>query len=310
MRIIRNLNDMPEKTSYGCVTIGNFDGVHLGHQQLLAKVVDLAESHHGTSVVITFDPHPLEVLRPGTMKRISSVEQRTALIEAAGTDLLLLLPFTAELAATDAEDFITSVLVDRVGVRALVVGYDYLFGRGRTGDIDLLKRAGRRCGFSVNVVAPYLLYGEPVSSSRIRRLVAEGNVERAGELLGRPWQLSGEVVHGQKRGGAELGFPTANLLFSADQLVPMHGVYVSRVLLRGQTYGAVTSIGHNPTFAEKTLTAETFILDFDDAIYGEEIVVFLLTCLRKEKRFHSADELRRQISADVDAAVRLLAREG
>lgn len=307
MQIIRSLNDIPHNIHCACVTIGNFDGVHLGHRKLFSRVIELAARCGGTSIAVTFDPHPLEVLRPDGVKRISTMQRKIELIEGAGIEILILIPFTREFAATGADEFVQKILVGKLGVKELVIGYDYAFGRGRSGDISFLREQGERYGFAVSVVPPFQLYGQPVSSTRIRELVAEGRIDLAGELLGRPWQIRGAVQRGQNRGGAELGFPTANLQFSGEELVPRYGVYACRVLLRGKEYGGVANIGRNPTFKEGLLVAETFIFDFKDDIYGEEIVISLLKYLRGEVRFESIDALRTQISADVKEAKCILA---
>jgi riboflavin kinase/FMN adenylyltransferase len=309
MKIYRKVEEIVEPFANACVTIGNFDGVHLGHQMLFAEVAGRAYKRKGTSLAITFEPHPLRILRPGGIKLISSCEQKIELIRMAGIDVLLIVPFTLEFAATSAEHFVDDILIRRIGVQELVVGYDYAFGKGRTGDINFLREQGRLKGFPVTVVEAYYLDGVLVSSTRIRQLVAEGQMEEAGRLLGRPYQIRGEVQVGKQRGGKEVGFPTANLKVDPDDLVPRHGVYVSQVICEGKCYGGVLNIGHNPTFGGQDLVAETHIFDFNQDIYGKPIKVNLLKFLRGEQKFSGAGELAAQIARDVVLAKKVLAEQ-
>lgn len=309
MKIYRRVEDIQQPFQQACVTIGNFDGVHLGHQMLFAEVAKRAAMRQGTSLAITFEPHPLRILRPGGIKLISSCEQKIELIRMAGIEALLVVPFTVEFAATTAEHFVDDILIRRIGVKELVVGYDYAFGKGRTGDINFLKRQGEQKGFPVTVVEALYLDGVLVSSTKIRRLIAEGLMEEARTLLGRPYQIRGEVQVGKQRGGKEVGFPTANLRIDPEDLVPRHGVYVSQVICEGKCYGGVLNIGHNPTFGEQDLVAETHIFDFNQDIYGKPIKVNLLRFLRDEKKFSGVDELAAQIGRDVLAAKQVLAEQ-
>lgn len=309
MKIYRTIEDVPEGLSHPCVTIGNFDGVHLGHQQLFAQVAYRAHQQRGTSVAITFDPHPLQVLHPGGIKLISTLEQKIELVDMAGIDVLLVVPFTREFAATTAEYFVDEILLGKIGMRELVVGYDYAFGKGRVGNIDFLRRQGEAKGFSVAVVDAYYLEGTLVSSTRIRQLLAAGEMGEARRLLGRSYQIRGEVQFGKQRGGKEIGFPTANLKFADEDLVPRHGVYVSQVICAGKCYGGVINIGCNPTFGEQALVAETHIFDFNQDIYGKPIKVNLLEFLRGERRFESIGDLAAQIGRDVASAKAILASQ-
>ncbi len=247
MKVLRNIDEIDRELAGACVTIGNFDGVHKGHQQLFAKVVTKAATLGTAGVAITFHPHPLAVLRPEGIRQISSWQQKEELIAQAGIEFLLAIPFTETFAATDAEDFVRQVLVEKLQITELVVGYDYAFGKGRKGDIPFLRQQGEKYSFGVDVVAPLCLDGEIVSSTLIRSLVRAGEMMRTAGLLGRPYQLRGMVKYGQQRGGKELGYPTANLHFNPHDLVPRHGVYVVRVEYNGELYGGVLNIGRNPT---------------------------------------------------------------
>lgn len=309
MKIFRKVEDIQEPFPEACVTIGNFDGVHLGHQMLFAEVARRASRRNGVSLAVTFEPHPLRILRPGGIKLISSCEQKIELIRMAGIDALLIVPFTLEFAATTAEHFVDDILIRRIGVKELVVGYDYAFGKGRTGDINFLKKQGEVKGFPVTVVDALYLQDVLVSSTRIRQMIAEGMMEEARKLLGRPYQIRGEVQIGKQRGGKEVGYPTANLRVDPEDLVPRHGVYVSQVICEGRCYGGVLNIGHNPTFGKQDLVAETHIFDFNQDIYGKPIKVNLLKFLRGEQKFSGVAELSAQIGHDVVAAKRVLAEQ-
>ncbi len=309
MHIYRRIEDILEPFADVCVTIGNFDGVHLGHQMLFAEVANKACKRKGSSLAVTFEPHPLRILRPGGIKLISSCEQKIELIQMAGIDTLLIIPFNLEFAATSAEHFVDDILLRRIGMKELVVGYDYAFGKGRSGNIAFLQEQGRLKGFPVTVVEAYYLDGVLVSSTKIRELVAEGRVEDARILLGRPYQIRGEVQIGKQRGGKEVGFPTANLQVDPEDLVPKHGVYVSQVICEGKCYGGVLNIGHNPTFGGQALVAETHIFDFDQDIYGKPIKINLLKFLRGEHKFPSVAELAAQIGRDVICAKTVLAEQ-
>ncbi|MFW2367367.1 MAG: bifunctional riboflavin kinase/FAD synthetase [Desulforhopalus sp.] len=307
MKIFRSIEDIARPLENACVTIGNFDGVHYGHQQLFATVANRARAMNGTSVAITFNPHPLQVLLPGGIKLISTCEQKVELIEMAGLDGLLVIPFTREFAKTTADTFVKDLLVERLGVKELVVGYDYAFGKGRSGNIDFLKKQGEMYGFPVTVVEACYINKQLVSSTKIRELIREGRMADARELLGRHYQIRGTVQVGKQRGGKVIGFPTANLKFNDEDLVPKHGVYVTQVVCDNRCYGGILNIGYNPTFGEEQLVAETHIFDFNEDIYGKPIRVNLLKFLRSERKFSGAEELAEQITKDVVIAKEVLA---
>ncbi|NQS71065.1 MAG: bifunctional riboflavin kinase/FAD synthetase [Desulfobulbaceae bacterium] len=309
MKIYTSLEQVAAPRAPAHVTIGNFDGVHLGHQQLFSRVVRRARREGGVSVAITFDPHPLKVLSPKGIRLISTTEQKIELIERAGVDELLIIPFTKEMAATNAEDFVDDILLRQVGMVSLVVGYDYAMGKGRAGGTEFLKQQGAAKGFVVEVVPAFYVGGKLVSSSTIRDLVAAGKMRDVRTLLGRYYQIRGEVQYGRQRGSQLLGYPTANLRILAEDLCPKQGVYVTQVIYDGTCYGGVSNIGYNPTFGEKTLVAETHIFGFKDDIYGRPLRINLLRHLREERKFNSLDELIRQIEKDIAVAHRVLARE-
>ena len=309
MKIFRNTEDILMPFRNACVTIGNFDGVHYGHQQLFATVVKKAQAINGTSVVITFDPHPLQVLLPEGIKLISTCQQKEELIGQSGIDVLLVIPFTREFAKTTADIFVKNLLVQKLGVKDLVVGYDYAFGKGRSGNIDFLKQQGKIYNFPVTVVEACYLGNQLVSSTKIRELIKDGKMAEARELLGRHYQIRGTVQIGKQRGGRVIGFPTANLKFNEEDLVPKHGVYVTQVFCEGRQYGGILNIGYNPTFGEEQLVAETHIFDFNEDIYGKPIKVNLLKFLRSEKKFSGPEELAEQINKDVLLAKKILTEQ-
>ncbi len=310
MRIFRNIDEIRDPFAHACVTIGNFDGVHLGHQRLFEVVEQQAYHTHGTSVAITFDPHPLQILKPGGIKLISTIEQKIELIEMSGIDVLVIIPFSKDFAATTADQFVDEILFERIGVKKLFVGYDYAFGKGRAGNIDFLKNKGVEKGFSVTVIEAHYEKETLVSSTKIRELVSDGRMIDTSTLLGRYYQIRGEVQRGKQRGGKEIGFPTANLHIDEEDLVPKRGVYVCQVICDEICYGGVINIGYNPTFGEEKLVAEVHIFDFNQDIYGNPIKVNLLQFIRGEVKFAGVPELAQQIAKDVVKAKEVIREAG
>ncbi|MCL2791139.1 MAG: bifunctional riboflavin kinase/FAD synthetase [Desulfobulbus sp.] len=308
MEIFTDLNAITAPFLRAHITIGNFDGVHLGHQKLFDVVVTRARQDKGTSVAVTFDPHPLKVLSPQGIRLISTTPQKVELISRAGIDALVIIPFTREMAMTTATEFVDKVLLDRLGMCDLVVGYDYAMGKGRQGDTVFLLRQGEEKGFSVMVMPAHYEQGLLVSSSRIRELVAAGKMGDVRRLLGRWYQIRGDVQWGRQRGGKQLGFPTANLYLSEEDLCPKRGVYVTQVIYDGKQYGGVSNIGYNPTFGDTSLVAETHIFDFNADIYGRPLKINLLMHLRGEIAFSGIDALTRQIRRDIEVARKVLVK--
>ncbi|MBW1681246.1 MAG: bifunctional riboflavin kinase/FAD synthetase [Deltaproteobacteria bacterium] len=306
MTIIRDLSQIREPLVNPVLTIGNFDGVHHGHLALFARVKERARALNGQSAVMTFDPHPMKIMNPDLAPPIiTPTSQKIQLIDDAGIDVIFCLPFTREFAAVTAEDFIHEILVKRIGIREIVVGYDYSFGRDRRGDIDLLRKMGETLGYRVHVVDPIRIDTTLVSSTSIRELVREGALSGAKKLLGRDYQITGTVVKGRNRGGRLLGFPTANLDL-LDELTPKPGVYAVNVVIDGVLHPGVTNIGYNPTFGEGNFSVETHILDFSGDLLGKTIQVRFLFRLRDEKTFDSIEALADQIGKDILRARELL----
>jgi riboflavin kinase/FMN adenylyltransferase len=305
-RIIQDLAQLQSPLRNPVLTIGNFDGVHRGHLALFERVKIRARAIGGVSVVMTFQPHPTKIMKPEKAPAlITPTQQKLALISRTGIHTILCLPFDKTFAAISAEDFVRDILVDKIGVKELVVGYDYAFGRDRTGNIELLRRMGKDRGFLVHVAEPVLIGKRVVSSTSIRELVKAGELSEAKRLLGRDYQICGTVVKGRNRGGRLLGFPTANLEVM-DELTPKEGVYAVKVLIDDHMYDGVTSIGHNPTFGRGPLTIETHILDYSENLVGQTIRVNFIERLRAEKTFKSIEDLAHQIDLDIKVARKLL----
>jgi riboflavin kinase/FMN adenylyltransferase len=281
------------------VTVGSFDGVHLGHQAVLREIARRARAAGRRSVLVTFEPHPLEVLHPETAPALltTPIERREILAQSE-LDAVLFLRFDAALAALPPERFVAGVLLERCAVRELVIGYDHGFGRGRSGDVSLLRRLGERHGFAVDVVAPVEVDGAPVSSSRIRALVAAGDLAGAGRLLGRPYTVSGRVVAGERRGRL-LGVPTANLgELDGRKLLPPDGVYAVRVEWRGGVAEGMMNQGPRPTFGDGRRALEAHLFGVAAELYGEPVRIEWVERLRDVQRFASAEELVAQLQRD------------
>lgn len=292
----------------GCaLTIGNFDGVHLGHREIFRRVVNRAREMDGPAVVYTFVPHPLKFLAPGRApKLICTQREKEVLIKASCIEVLICAPFDQRTADLLAHRFVREILVDKVGMRHLVIGYDYLFGKGREGNAELLQRMGAHLGFSVEVLGPISGGGPIYSSTRIRQMIAEGQVREVVELLGRNFSLEGHVVHGFKR-GQKLGFPTANLQ-TDKELLPKPGVYAVKVKRGSEVIDGVLNIGHNPTFQVAGLSIEVHLFDFDDQLYGEDLRVFFVERLRDEMAFSDPAQLVQAVFRDIQRARDILGR--
>jgi riboflavin kinase/FMN adenylyltransferase len=283
------------------VTIGKFDGVHRGHQEVIANLLSLARGEGLASVVVTLHPSPITVLRPGTLVTyLCSLEERVSLLRALGVSSVGVLSFTSELAQLSYRDFV-ALLIEQLDLRLLLVGADFALGRDRAGNADTLHALGEELGFRLEVV-PMLSEGDgKVGSGAVRDALAAGDMVTVNQLLGRPFALRGPVVRGEER-GATIGFPTANIAVAPDLALPKFGVYVTRAYLGESTYASVTNVGERPTFGASRPTIETHLLDFEGDCYDRMLRIELLTPLRDERRFSGVDELVAQIRRDVDAA--------
>lgn len=324
MKIIRELQtklDYPDPV----VTIGNFDGVHIGHQKIFRRVVEKAKEIHGTPIAITFDPHPVRVLAPERgLKILTTFEDKAKLISDVGIEILICIGFSKEFAKTDPDAFIREVLVDKLGVKWVIVGHDYAFGKGKKGTTALLRRRGEKYGFGVNVVRYATVYDDIVSSSRVRSLLLRGRVCEASKMLGRAYHIEGTVIKGAGRGTSLLHIPTANIT-TPNELVPKEGVYAVKVSIGNmktiahhlspiayEIYDGVANIGKNPTFATVSgnmpMSYEVHIFDFNQNLLGKKIRIHFIDRIRDEKKFPAIAELEEQIKKDIQKARQILSK--
>jgi riboflavin kinase / FMN adenylyltransferase len=298
MLVFDHIDDPALAPNASVVTIGNFDGVHLGHQALAARCVEESRRRNEVSVALTFYPHPLKVLAPGRAPRlILTAEDKIEIFGDLGIDILVNQRFDSKFASVEAEAFVRRLLVNRLKAKKIWVGRDLRFGRERRGNVDRLIEWGKELGFEVGIVEPILVDGVRVSSSEIRRLLEAGRVEQAYKSLGRYHFVSGTVVEGSRRGRV-LGFPTANIA-SRTEVIPGNGIYVTLTAIGRARWKSVTSIGVNPTFGIGPRTVESYILDFDQDIYGQSIKVSFIKKLRDEVKFDNVAGLVAQIQDDV-----------
>jgi len=308
MQIVRGTKNIAPPIPYPVVAIGNFDGVHMGHQIIFRKAAAISRQHAGTAIVFTFEPHPLKIIAPERVPPLlTTFRRKMELIEACGIDMVICADFTRQFADQRPRDFARDILVDLIGVREIVVGFDYAFGKGREGTIAYLKKMGEEFGFKIHVIDPVKLNGQLVSSSHVRELIEEGNVKAAREFLGRNYCISGPVVHGHHTGKA-IGVPTANI-DTANMHIPATGVYAVYIHREGRQYQGAVNIGFNPTFNRDRLSVEVHIFDFDCGIYGEEIEVEFVDRIRSEMTFQSAEELVLQIRKDIERAKGILEKK-
>jgi riboflavin kinase/FMN adenylyltransferase len=300
VKVIDGTDNIHERFPYPVLTIGNFDGVHLGHQAIFRMLIERAREKQGTSIVFTFIPHPLRVIAPERApKLITTYKDKFQLIENAGIDIILCTNFTKEFANIPAEDFVTNFLCKILGIKEILIGSNYLFGKGRKGSPELLKELGKECGFSVTVVDEIKINNSVPSSSGIRTLIAKGKVDAASILLGRAYSVEGIVIEGAKRGKNILNIPTANLL-TANELLPKDGVYAVTVEVNGKKYLGATNIGFNPTFGDKKFSFETHILDFNGELPGKTMKVSFIRRIRDEMKFANAEALAEQLRKDIE----------
>ena len=305
MKIFDHLDKIREPFKNAVITIGNFDGVHIGHQALFHEVIEKAETIDGTSIAMTFEPHPIRVLKQnGHPPLITLYEQKAELIERTGIDVLICVPFTEAFASLSADQFIRDLLIKKIGMKAIVVGEDYRFGKNREGNLDMMRSYGPDYGFKV-IVADWIKtsrgFTGRISSTKIRELITDGHMTEAGKMLGRYYQIRGRVVTGRDRGGKLLGIPTANINLY-DELCPKTGIYAVTVECRGNHHNGVANIGYSPTFEDHEFTVEVHILDFNDNIYGKKIRVNFIKRIRDEIKFSNISALIDQIKKDVAAA--------
>ncbi len=310
LHVVRDPLRSPELPRGGVATIGNFDGVHLGHRKILQAVVSRAKEIGRPSIAITFEPHPLAVLRPDLAPpRLQTLHQKEEVIEAIGIEWLLVIPFTRDFSLTEPEDFARDFLCARLAVKELHIGHHFAFGRGKRGNLELLRQMSPTCGYVASGVDEVRYGGEAISSTRIRAAIARGEIRDANAMLGREYELDGIVSKGE-RVGRKIGYPTINLA-PENELYPGDGVYVTQIEIRsfGRRLDCVTNIGHRPTVYEDYATpVETYVLDFSSEVYGERVRLFFFDRLREERKFPSVTALTEQIGRDIEATREYFAR--
>ena len=302
MHVLTGTEGIPPEFRKAFITIGNFDGVHLGHRCIFQKLILQARKENRKALLVTFVPHPKMLLHPERRPfyLLTTIEEKIKLLEALGLDALIIIPFTLEYAQTTAESFIFDVLWKNLQVRKIFIGHDYSFGKDKRGNEDMLKAFGKKLGFDVAVINAVAVGDTVISSTRIRAAILEGDVKTAAMLLGRPYNVSGTVIEGKRRGAA-LGFPTANIK-PHKELLPAKGVYAAIVNLEGERYNGVLNIGLNPTFGDVQLSMEVHLMDFSGDIYGKYVDVLFIERIREERKFPSPEMLSLQIKKDAEEA--------
>lgn len=303
MDILNSIADLARLPGPLFLAIGVFDGVHLGHQKVISTSAEHAQSENGTPVVVTFDPHPVKVLRPeGAPHLLTATQHKIALIRDLGVAHLLVIPFDKQFAATEPEQFVEQLVSNSNPLREICVGHEWSFGKNRRGNLELLKKLGEKRNFNVVGIPPVAIHGEIVSSTAIRRAVEAGDLAKAATMLGREYTILGTVVHGENLGN-KIGFPTANLSAHSEQFPP-NGVYVAEATVEGEKHPGVINLGYRPTVStgkpERIL--EIHLLDYSRDLYGKDIEVRFLRHLRPEKKFESIDALKTQIALDIQQA--------
>ena len=306
MKVLHGLDGTSAEYRGSIITIGNFDGVHLGHQTLFRQLLHEARSAGRMSVVLTFEPHPKMVLHPERRPfyLITTIEEKIRFIAACGVDGLLILPFSLEFAKTSAEQFVQDILWDRLRISKILIGHDYSFGRSKEGNSAYLTDMGRRLGFAVETIGPIKVGDMIISSTRVRHAILAGDMKTARRMLGRPYNLSGLVAPGNRR-GLGLGFPTANIR-PDKALIPPRGVYAVLTELDGRVLPGVLSIGINPTFAGDTFSVEVHILNFRENLYGRNLNLLFIERIRDEMKFDSPQQLVEHIKLDIECSIPIL----
>lgn len=294
------------------LTVGTFDGVHAGHRAIIDRVADKARERNARSMIVTFDPHPRDIINPGEsgIKLLTTLQERCEILEELGIDIMLVIPFDRDFSLLSSEEFIRDIIHKKIGVRYFIIGYDHHFGRNREGTIETIKRLGKELNFEASVVSKREVGEKTVSSTAIRNCISEeGDVKQAAEFLQRPYRLNGTVVHGDKR-GKKIGYPTANIKPEhVKKIIPQDGVYAVKIRIEDRWYDGMMNIGRRPTFEGETQTMEVHIFNFSQEIYGMEVQVRFYERIRNEKNFDGIDELKKQLKKDEIAAKELLGND-
>jgi len=312
LEIVRGIDSLKKSYTNTVLTIGNYDGMHIGHQKILSMVTKRAAEIKGTSMLMTFDPHPMKVLAPErNMKLLITPGEKERLIQSMGIDVLFYVNFTKEFSRMLPEDFIEDILVEKIKVKEIIVGTNYAFGKNKKGTVDLLRRRGEKYGFRVRAVRNAEVHGQVVSSSSIRSLLQKGAVCEVSKFLGRVYSIEGTVIKGKGRGQKILHVPTANITTPVE-IAPREGVYAVRVGLEDAVYEGVANIGKNPTFGNSQVSYEVHLLDFSGDLLGENIRIYFIDWIRGERTFPSVTSLENQIRDDIRVAREILGarREG
>ncbi len=306
MEIFQNIKDFKDSQSFIVLTLGMYDGVHLGHQKILEEVVRRAKEHHGKSVLLTFSPHPRKVLQEGVeLKMLSLQEEKLALLEKIGLDYVIVHPFTKEFSRLNSIDFVRDLLVNQLGVNQLVIGYDHHFGRNREGSFNDLEELSEVYDFELFKIGAQHFSEITVSSTKIRNALLTGEIEKANRLLHYLYSIEGVIIHGDKI-GRTLNFPTANLKVDHEKLIPQNGVYLFQTIYHTKHYYGLVNIGTRPTLQEKENRIEAFLFDFNQEIYDEKLKIEFLKKIRDEEKFDSIDALKKQIESDYQKAKEII----
>ncbi len=307
MKIYHDIDEF-KKLDFAVVTSGTFDGVHYGHQKILQRVHEIAHNNGGESVLLTFWPHPRLVLFPEQeLYLLTSIEEKTALLSKKHIDHLVIIPFTHAFSSQSSEEFIKNILVDKIGTKKLVIGYDHKFGKNRSGSFEELKKDGPIYGFEVEEIPKQMIENNAVSSTKIRKALTAGNIDIANEFLGRPYCLHGKIIEGDKI-GRTMDFPTANIeVIFKHKLIPAEGIYAVKVMLEDVYFKGMLNIGYRPTFGGTQKRVEVNIFDFSEDIYGKEIMIEFYHKIRSEIKFENVGALKSQLQSDKKETIAILA---
>jgi riboflavin kinase / FMN adenylyltransferase len=310
MKIYHDIEEF-KKLDFAVVTSGSFDGVHRGHQKIIENLISTARKRNGESVVITFWPHPRQILYPEdhSLKILTNFEEKAQLLEKAGIDHLIRIPFTHSFSELSSQEFIKKYLIEKINTKVLVIGYDHRFGKNREGSFDHLKANSTEYGFEIEEIPKQDVDHVAVSSSKIRKALAKGDLDMANRFLGRAYSLSGKVVKG-KRIGRELGYPTANIeVENESKLIPAYGIYAVKVIFEGNEYDGMLSIGIRPTIGVSERTVEVNIFNFNQDVYEKRLTICFIKKFRDEKKFNDLEELKQQLHLDLETAKKILSQE-
>jgi riboflavin kinase/FMN adenylyltransferase len=306
MKIIKKIEHIDPECRDSIVTIGNFDGIHLGHQKILKMIERESKEAHCKSILITFDPHPQKIIHPERRPffLLTTLDEKLKLIESFNIDVVILISFTTKFSGTTAEEFVKDILWDKLHLKKLIIGYDYAFGKNKGGNAACLRAYGEKLGFQLQEIGAVTIDEATASSTSIRLSILEGDVKRASKMLNRPYNIKGTVVKGYRR-GTDIGFPTANI--ESEKVIPSIGVYAIIAEVEGSSYQGVINIGYNPTFGNEELSTEVHLLDFQGDIYGKTVNILFIDRLRDEMKFESPEKLVAQIKKDITSAKEILA---